>query len=125
MERAFPPASLDISLRFASLRQRGVSRDGYEGVELWIKPLYAAQTRSHQFNRRDLFTSYQLRGISQREIGWILRGRIPLSITRAVAGSGDQGRCCARQSSFHKRPPRRLTLIFSHCDPPRMRVMTG
>jgi hypothetical protein len=51
MERAFPTASLYVSFRLTSLYQGRVSRDCYEGVQLWVELLYAAQTRLRQIDR--------------------------------------------------------------------------
>jgi hypothetical protein len=61
MERAFPMATVNLFFGRTSLGQRGVGRDGDEGVQLGVELLNPAETRSGQLHRRDLLRMHKLR----------------------------------------------------------------
>src|SRR5262249_43817148 len=67
VERALPPAALDIRLGTPRLGQRRTRGDGDESVELGVELVDPAQTSLGKLHRRDFLVAYQLRNIGERD----------------------------------------------------------
>jgi hypothetical protein len=112
VQRAFPAAPLDFCLCCMRLDQRGVGRDGDEGVQLGIELFNAAKTRFRQLHGRDLLAVDLLRCFGeseQREI-CIVGSRLSFAAGRTGADcdSRNQGPRRSGQSCRHKPPARQM-----------------
>ena len=112
MQRALPTAPLDLCLRCTSLTQRGVGRDGDEGVQLGIELFNAAKTCFRQLHGRDLLAVHQLRcfGESERRETCIVRQPVQLCLRlgRRRMRFAESGSPPLRPKLFHKPPARQM-----------------
>src|ERR1035438_2503463 len=95
-----------------SIDQRGVGRDGDEGVQLGIELFNAAETHFRQLHGRDLFAVHQFScfGESERRETCIVGNRLSFASgwTRADCDSRNQCPRRSGQSCFHKQPARQM-----------------